>query len=408
MRCLVEVNPYCTVVQSASPSTGTRTSALVALTLLVALAPGCDGRPRRREPPVAASRAPVALRPPAAASVEQPLEIDDGEPVAPPGDLAEEIAAFASQRDCVAKHRVQDPLVADALDGLGYDGFVGDACRSLRALKERGIAPCREVLSSAVRERCETNVAVLVGEESLCPVRERVSGFPEHDPVCLAGARRDVRPCAAFVGFERAACEGLVARDVSRCGTEPRCKRRVARWKSSLPVPRGEAPVPSRVELIVRSLDPGVDGGARDERHELVAEAEAGALVVRRPGSLQVLIGEVLPLPSSTPRAGFALELPDAPRPRLVVKGAKPRVTVRLPPGTVLELAPRAAVDVDVASLSDVPGTIVELSVSADVGERPNLRRVELRVRTWVRDVTRPSPRAPVDPSPFTTLPPEP
>lgn len=336
------------------------------------------------------------------------MEIDDQDPSGPPGDLAEEIAAFVSVRDCVTRHRVQDPLVADALDGLGYDGFVGDACRSLWALKERSHAPCREILSSAVRERCEANVAMLVGEESLCPLRERTAGAPQHDPTCLAAARRDVRPCAALVGFGRAACEGLVARDVARCGTDPRCKRQVSRWKSSLPVPKGEAPVSSRVELVVRSLDPEADGGAREERHLLVTEAEAGALVIRRQGALQVMIGEVLPLPSSAPRAGFLLELPDAPRPKLSVKGVKQRVTVRLPPGTVLELAPRSVVDVEIASLSEVPGTIVDLSVSASVGERPGLRRAELHVRTWVRDVARPPPRQPLDASPFTALPEEP
>ena len=371
---------------------------------------GCnDARPRRREAPVdAAPRASAQPRPMPAASVEQPLDVDDGDPPAPPGDLAEDVEAFTSMRDCTAKHRVQDPLVADALDGLGYDGFVGDACRSLRAMKERSTAPCRDILSSAVRERCETNVALLVGDEARGPMRERTSGHPQHDPLCLAGARRDVRPCAAFLGFERAACEGLVARDVSRCGTDPRCRRRVTRWKSSLPVPKGDAPVPSHAELVVRVLDTSVDGGAREETHALVAEAEAGVLVVRRQGAVQVLFGDVLPLPGSLPRAGFALELPDAPRPRLTVKGVKQRVTVRLPPSTVLELAPRAAVDVEVVSLAEVPGSIVELSIAADVGERPGLRRAELRVRTWVRDVSRPPPRAPLDASPFTALPPEP
>ncbi len=400
MRCSVEAKAYCTVVQLASPSARSNMSAL-ALALLGALVLGCNGRPRRRGPIGETSRAPVAPVAPPVASVEQPLELDDADPLAPPGDLGEEIAAFTSMRECRARHRVTDPLVTDALDGLGYDAFVEDACRSLRALKERATTPCHEILSTLVRERCETNVAMLVGEEALCPLRERVTGFPEHDPVCLAGARRDVRPCAAFVGFERAACEGLVARDVSRCGTEPRCKRRVTRWKSSLPVPKGEAAIPSRVELTLRSLDPSADGGAREVHHELVAEAEAGALVVRRAGALQVLVGDVMPLPSSTPRAGLALELPDAPRPKVVVKASKARVTARLPPGTVLELAQRAAVEVEIASLSDVPGTIVELTASADVGERPNLSRLELRVRTWVRDVARPAARGPADPSPF-------
>lgn len=371
------------------------------------LASGCDKGPRRRELP--AEPAPQRRPNPApAASAEQQLEVTDVDPTAPAGDLASELDGFTTQRDCVSKHRVQDPVVADALDALGYDSFVGDACRSLHAMKERSHAPCHEILSSAVRARCEANVAMLVGDESLCPLRERVAGVPEHDPVCLAVARRDVRPCAAFVGFDRAACEGLVARDIARCGTDPRCRRNVARWKSSLPVPKGEAHASSTVELTVRSVDPEADGGMRVSTHTLVSEAEAGALLVKRGGSILVLLGDLLPFPSSDPHAGFALDLPDAARPKVTLKGAKPRVTVRLPPSTVLELAHRGIVEVEVVSLTEVPNTPVELKVTAEVGERPNTRHVELRVHTWVRDVARPPPRPGPDPSPFTVMPPEP
>ena len=381
---------------------------LLVVVSLAAASLGCEGRPRRRELPP--EPAPQKVRAPtsSAAVAELPIEVGDGDPAAPAGDLAAELEAFTTMRDCVTKHRVEDPVVADALDAMGYDSFVGDACRSLRAMKEKTFAPCREVLASAVRDRCESNVAILVGDESLCPLRDRVAGVPEHDPTCLAGARRDVRPCAAFLGFQRAACEGFVARDVSRCGTDPRCRRHVTRWKSSLPVPKGEAPLPSGVELTLRALDPTADAGVRDETHALVAEAEAGVLLVKRASGTQVLLGDVLPLAGSEVRAGFLIELPDTSRPKALLKGGKHKVTLRLPPSTVLEAAPRAAIEVEITSLTEVPNTPVQLKLSVDVGERPNLRRAELTVRTWVRDVARPPARPVSDPSPFTTLPPEP
>ena len=128
-------------------------------------------------------------------------------------------------------------------------------------------------------------------------------------------------------------------------------------------------------------------------------------LLVKRASVTQVLLGDILPLAGSEVRAGFLLELPDASRPKAVLKGGKHKVTLRLPPSTVLDVAPRAAIEVEITSLTDVVNTPVELKISVDVGERPNLRRAELRVRTWVRDVARPPARPVADPSPFATLP---
>ena len=70
------------------------------------------------------------------------LEIEAGierghDPAAPGGDLQRDLAEFTTLDACVHAHRVTDPVLADAVDALGYDTLVRDACRILQALKSK-------------------------------------------------------------------------------------------------------------------------------------------------------------------------------------------------------------------------------------------------------------------------------
>ncbi|MCS6901656.1 MAG: hypothetical protein RMJ98_18630, partial [Myxococcales bacterium] len=153
------------------------------------------------EKQVAGRESPSARSP--ALVVEQPgnPELELVDPPPPAGDLAAEIEAFTDLKSCALRHRLGDPIVADAVEALGYDRLATDACRGIEALKRRDGGPCREVLSSALRRHCEAQVAMYTGQPELCPLTGRVLGVAEREPLCLAAARRDVRPCAALVGM---------------------------------------------------------------------------------------------------------------------------------------------------------------------------------------------------------------
>jgi hypothetical protein len=94
--------------------------------VLVALAACDDDAPKRR----------AEARP--AASTGSSPDADGGEsasadPPALAGDLGADIEGFTTVDACVAAHAGVDPLVGDALEGIGYDTLLRDACRALEA-----------------------------------------------------------------------------------------------------------------------------------------------------------------------------------------------------------------------------------------------------------------------------------
>lgn len=370
------------------------------LVALAGLASGCrdpwEKPPRRRVEP-----APVAsVDTSPARSSERLAPAVESDPVGPAGDLASEIAAFTDLKDCVARHKLSDPLVVDGLDAIGYDAFLTDGCRGLWAMKVRSVAPCAEVLASSVRRRCEAGVAMAAGDEALCPTMERVLGVPEPEPTCLAAARRDVRPCALLDGIERAACEGLVARDVSRCGTAERCIRNVTRWRSVLPAVLGKTPYVGKIDVEVRVADDAADGGVRVDSLSLAREAAMGASLARKDRTLLVAVGETLAVPTlgGEVHGGLYMELPDATRPHAVLAAPRVRVVLRYPDGLVQEVTNKTNVDVHVLELTEEPNAPIKLRVEATVGHKTSPRRVVWNIDTWVRSLVKEpkdAPRAP-------------
>ena len=121
-------------------------------------------------------------------------------------------------------------MIGDAIDALGYDTLIGDACRVLEALKAKDARRCRPIAASSLRARCETNVAVLVGDPRLCPLTALGKG-DARDPLCLARASRDERLCAAMISSERASCKAMVNGRADECHGDESCVRQVERWK---------------------------------------------------------------------------------------------------------------------------------------------------------------------------------
>ena len=123
-------------------------------------------------------------------------------------------------------------MLGDAIEALGYDTLIRDACRLLQALKAKDGEACKPIASSALRNRCEAYVAVLARDPSRCPVTSAGRGLGARDPVCLARASRDERLCAAALLPERTKCRALVLGRAADCGHDDSCVRQVERFKS--------------------------------------------------------------------------------------------------------------------------------------------------------------------------------
>jgi hypothetical protein len=207
---------------------------------VLALLAACHGDRELPEPPVP--------EPPARLARIVGVDASDWEaktdPPSPAGDLKAELDAFTSLDACVdARYSRLDPLVGDALDAIGYDTFIRDACRILEAAKTQDPKRCEPIDASALRERCQATVAEIAGVADLCPWT--IAGRPllGRDAMCLAVASRDARLCAGVEPLgSRSGCEGIVTHDGSRCARLPSrpeqsaCDRAVQRWRSAIPL----------------------------------------------------------------------------------------------------------------------------------------------------------------------------
>src|SRR5579884_4198000 len=136
------------------------------------------------------------------------------DPPAPAGNLEGDIESFTTVDACVRAHPIADPLLGDALEAVGYDTFLRDACRVLAAAKARDASPCASIDASALRRRCEATVAEVAGRPDGCPWDVPTKPELGRDPECVAIATPDARLCAAVRDRAgRAACEGIATHD---------------------------------------------------------------------------------------------------------------------------------------------------------------------------------------------------
>lgn len=342
--------------------------------------------------------APALDGPPAGVASAEGMPVSvELDPAGPPGDLAAEVAAFVDLPSCVQMHRPSDPLLAEGLEALGYERFTWDACRGVEALKRRRPEPCDAMLSSALRRRCVSNLAVFNADPSLCPLDEPAPGLAQHDVACLAAARRDLRTCAGLRGPARAVCEGLLVHDRTRCGTDERCVRQIVRWQNALPL----APnvIPYRARASVRLEGPAGGSAPLEETLELADEAAQGAVLVRRSaGRIRLAIGEVSPARVSAlpaPALGLWVEAPEAllaTGGEAELSGAELGVLLKTPRG----LLPRAAgqgARLRLEALTPEPHRPLRLTLEVVVGPGDAPRRAIFTIDTWLRDIVeRPAP----------------
>ncbi len=266
------------------------------------------------------------------------------------------------------------------------------------------MSPCSEQAASSLRRACAQGVAMETGDDGFCPLHEVIRAAPEHDPLCLAAARRDVAPCAALPGFERVSCEALVAHDRARCGVEARCLRLLDRWGPLIPLQPGKTPYeaswtlsfPSPSDRDAGKVDP------LDAPLSLASDAAAGAVVVERGAVLLVHMGTLFPpATAGSTRAGLWLQLPAgiAPGASLTLSSLQVRAFLFLPSGLSLSMSPDSSAHLRLSrfnqSLSS--GAIV-LSVDIQLGEPGAQRGSHWEIDTWIRDRVHASELSSTDP----------
>jgi hypothetical protein len=203
------------------------------------LTTACKKPAQRQEPPAEVRAVASSI-----AALEAPP------PEAPSVPLAQEIERFSTLEDCRSRHQEQDPVLGDALDALGYEVLVDDACLALDALKTRETARCGGLQSSTLRLRCLRDVAIVRKEGALCPLAQENDRRSGRDPLCVALAEGAYVACTGLRAYaEKTGCEAATTGEAIRC--EPlgktersRCERLVRRF-SGLGT-RGVATLPPR------------------------------------------------------------------------------------------------------------------------------------------------------------------
>src|SRR5580704_4803926 len=192
----------------------------IAFATLLASCDSSDGRPSGRElaPSLLASAGRHGPGETAGGpSMSSLLGIDAGEleapvdPPAPAGDLKAEIDRFTTVDACALERARLDPLVGDALEAIGYDTFLRDACRMIDAAKANDATRCAAIDASSLEARCRATVAEVAGAPDTCPWEASSRPTRGRDARCVAVASRDPRLCVAAADpLERATCEATL------------------------------------------------------------------------------------------------------------------------------------------------------------------------------------------------------
>jgi hypothetical protein len=367
---------------------------------------GCerhDGAEEPRQSAAARARESGDSSPPPRASggpSDQPVD-----PPAPPGNLAAEIEQFSTVEQCVASRSRLDPLLGDALEAIGYDTFLVDACRVLDAAKARDGRRCEVIEASMLRARCQITVAEILGAADDCPWQFSARPTRGRDPVCVAIASGDARLCAgATEALSRAVCAAVARHDAGSCATLPlaadrsRCARQAERWGAlvqGLARAGGDRPLNApagRFKAEAGDAEAPVD-------QDLNADLERGIVLVEGRDGTRLVLGT---LPDTGPgfiaasphvRASFGVEVlvPRSARSQgQPIEARVERAQLVLPgrPAIATPIAHSTLV-VKVSALEHERAGSLSLSLDGDLGDSISTRRIHVEASTFVRDIVK-------------------
>jgi hypothetical protein len=280
-----------------------------------ALATACDQSEPDRRGALPGEPAPRSSTGLAAADASADLpQVPD--PPALAGDLATEIHDFTTLDACVDRRASLDPLVGDALEAIGYDTLLRDACRMLDAAKARDARRCDPIAISPMRDRCKALVAETAGTPDGCPWLVDSRQALGREPSCVALASRDPRLCSAVTEtLPGTTCLAIARHDAAPCnrlakaGDRARCARDVSRWGSLLPVPTGATARPLATQGKLTATSSQADGPIQAD---LGDEMREGVVAVLQNGTVHLTVGPLTDLDfavSSATRTTLALAL---------------------------------------------------------------------------------------------------
>jgi hypothetical protein len=375
--------------------------AILTLTLGMALAgaasSACDKSPFEEEPAPPPPRSPPGPHAPGADPTGAPgLDFDGGpyvegsDPPPRAGDLKSDVEAFTSLERCIAQHASLDPVVGDAIQSIGYDTLLRDACRVLQAIKQKDATLCAAITATGLQHHCEAMVAMATQDADKCPWVAEADRRSGRDATCLAVATHDPRACAADLAERQPTCEALTTGDATRCvhsleGDRRACERDLARDRSlfvererqahDATKPRAHFELTgntdaSRGEVDLSSL---VAGGA------VIASLPAGGIGIDLARDVEGVLG----LPSRTERShmalSFALDEQGAHVTKLELSAAK-MPAISCP-------SPHCEVHATLSKMEGTRGTPVTANVDGKVETPGAAYSFHLVVESFVRDV---------------------
>jgi hypothetical protein len=402
--------------QLLSLTSSTRLAGIVTVALAAATT-ACDSPPGRLDgrslPP------PPASRPTDLPGIAKLLGVDAGEleapvdPPAPAGDLKADIDRFTSVDACALERARLDPMLGDALEAIGYDTFLRDACRVIDAAKAKDASRCAAIDTSSLEARCRTTVAEVAGTPDACPWASLTRPERGREPSCIAVASRDVRLCAAVADpVERATCQATLAPDNRPCWALPgtsRCARDADRWRSviaSASEEKGSSahdpPLAVAGRLRVDPVDSVHDGRDRTTLApaldiDLAPDLARGVMLLQRRDGVQLVLGPLsetgldFVAPSPHVRGSLALELFATAGER----GAGPIVRIEraelVVPGRPALATPGAqsTLTAKVDKLGAARGSPVAVVVEGNISGAGSSWHVHAEATTFVRDVVR-------------------
>ena len=315
------------------------------------------------------------------------------DPERPAGDLAADLAAFTTVEACMKERtRSLDPLVGDAVDAIGYDTFLRDACRVLEAAKTKDAKKCELIDASALRARCRTVTAMVAGDADACPLKAPSKPELGRDATCVAAALRSPAMCAGAQRRDRPSCEAIVAHDTKKCDAIPlddlraSCVRDGTRYRAVLPGNAAISSVPAAKGTLTVSGE-----GKPQTTADLDLDVGSGVVVVVDGKRTRVTFGRVGEV-TATPRAAQPLD-----RTRLALaftffgatsadKPAEITEATLTVPGSPVATCAACTLTLKVDKLEPKRAGAVSLTLDGTLGAW----KLHADVQTFVRDVTNP------------------
>lgn len=345
---------------------------------------------------------PTTSSPPSTSAIAAKLGMDASDlaaplvdPPRPAGDLGADLERFTTVEACMQEHGRLDPVVGDALDHVGYDTLVRDACTVLAAAKEKDAKRCGGIDSSALRTRCRSVVAMRIGDPEACPLRFEGKAELGRDGTCVAAAARTPVLCAGEDARLRPFCDALVERDPKRCAAltldedRVRCTRESERMASLL---EGGTPLLTQPLDGKGTLELHGEGGTPDPAEmklDLGFDVGSGVVLVTthkesrlRIGSTDASLTVRATGPNTRTRFGVLLGV--------LGDQIEVRELSLAVPGAASMSCPGVKCDVKVKSKTKVEakrGAPVTLELDGTVGTAPNAFRLHAQIATFVRDV---------------------